>query len=293
MSEANTTEGQTGQEQTSSTTEGGQQQQQQTQEKPFYEAWAPELKESQVVLRHKTPEDVARSLVAAEKRLGVPADQLVRLPKGADDAEGYAAVMKALGAPDAPEGYKIELADGATDADKAMGSEFAKVMHAAHAPPQVVKAALDFWNAQTMAAAEAATTERDNANAAAETALKEAWGAAYDHRSKEIGRLLNELGGKELSAELDRSGLGSNVQLMTAFGKLLDRMAEPGRLEGGDRGKDTTSVLTPGQAKAKRLELESDSVKGQALTKADHPMHASVVAERNRYLALETAQATS
>ena len=57
----------------------------------------------------------------AQKFVGVPQEQLLRLPKDASDEAGIKAMWKRLGAPDAPEGYDfsgVKFADG-TDLDQA------------------------------------------------------------------------------------------------------------------------------------------------------------------------------
>lgn len=44
----------------------------------------------------------------AEKHLGAPADQIVRLPKGADDVEGYNNLFNKLGRPPEADGYELK-----------------------------------------------------------------------------------------------------------------------------------------------------------------------------------------
>ena len=53
---------------------------------------------------------------AAESKLGVPADQLVRLPKGTDDVEGQNALWAKLGRPEAADGYALKEVPGVDDA---------------------------------------------------------------------------------------------------------------------------------------------------------------------------------
>lgn len=295
MSEAETgtgSEGQTGGQETSSGTEGaggGQQQQ----AAAFYDAFPDDLKAAPAVVKYKSVEELARGLVAAENRLGVPADQLVRLPKGMDDKEGLGAVMKALGAPDTVDGYKLEMGEGATDDAKTMGLDFIKHMHeAVKAPPVVIAAAFDWFQKQGLATQAAETAAAEAAQAAGETALKAEWGAAYDVKFKEVGRLLTDLGGPDLAKELATTGIGNNPKLMSALGKLLDKVAEPGGLEGQGRGTGQVGVLTPAQAKVRIAEIEADPIKGAALRDPSHSMHKAVVDERTRLFGLAAAKAS-
>lgn len=258
-------------------------------ETPFYESFTDaKLKESPVVLRHKTVEDLARSLTAAESKLGVPADQLIRKPT---KPEEYPDVYRALGAPEKPEDYKIGLPDKATDADRALADRFGKAMfEKGPFPPDFVKAAVDFINGETLASdaeLEAAQTQRKTEG---EAFLKKELGAAYDPEMKAVGKLLADLGGEELAKELDASGLGDNPRLLLALHKVVEKLGEPGDLKGGNAGTGGSAPMTPGQAKAARITLENDPVKGPALRDSGHAMHKAVVDERRRLFQLEAGR---
>jgi hypothetical protein len=256
---------------------------------PFYEAFTdPKLKESPVILRHKSVEDLARSLTAAESKLGVPADQLIRKPT---KPEEMADVYRALGAPESPEGYKIGLPEKATAEDKALADRFAKTMfEKGPFPPDAVAAAIEFINGETAAAdaaLEAAETQRKSEG---EAFLKKELGAAYDPEMKAVGKLLADLGGEDLAKELDASGLGDNPRLVLALHKVVEKLGEPGELKGGNAGTGGSAPMTPGQAKAARIQLENDPQKGPALRDSSHAMHKSVVEERNRLFQLEAGR---
>lgn len=259
-------------------------------EKPFYEAFSDaKLKESPVVLRHKTTEDLARSLVAAESRLGVPADQLIRLPS---KPEEFADVYRKLGAPESPEGYKVELPEQATEADKALAQRFTKTMFdQGPFPPAMVKAAVDFINGETLAADEALATAEASRKAEGEALLKKELGAAYDPDFKAVGKMLADSGIEGLADELDLTGQGDNPKLLLFLHKVMEGRSESQSIEGNNSGTGAAGAPTPGQAKAARLNLENDPTKGAALRDASHPMHKSVLEERRKLLALENGQA--
>lgn len=246
------------------------------------------LKESPVVLRHKSVEDLARSLVAAESRLGVPADQLIRMPTKDED---YAEVWKRLGGPETPEGYKITLPEGATDADKKFAADFAKHMHEKGPfPPQMVAAVVDFVNADAEATTKALAEADETRKAEGEALLKKELGAAYDPDMKAVGRMLQDLGGKELADELTANGWGDKPQLMLALHKLMEGRSEPQSLDGAGSGTGGGVPMTPGQAKAARIVLENDPIKGVALRDSGHPMNKAVNEERRRLFALEAGR---
>ena len=243
------------------------------------------LKESPVVLRHKTVEDLARSLTAAESKLGVPADQLIRVPSKPED---YRDVYVKLGAPETPEGYKIGLPDKATDADKAAAKSFAEHMHKAGPfPPDFVKAAVDWNNQQAEAAIAALTEQQTQAKAEGEAYLKKQLGAQFDPDMKAVGEMLAASKIEGLAEELNVTGLGDNPKLMHFLQTVVERLGEPGSLEGNGQGSGGQLEMTPGQAKSARITLENDPIKGPALRDSSHAMHKSVVEERIRLFALE------
>jgi hypothetical protein len=258
-------------------------------DKPFYADWAEDLRASQSVVNAKSPEEIARQLVLAEKRLGAPADQLLRVPQKPEDWKEF---WGKLGAPEKADGYKIDLGDKASDADKAAAADFSKVMHEKGPfPAQFVTEAMAWWKDFT-GRQDAALVEADTqAREAAEGALKQEFGAAWEQTQKEVGRLLNEHGDKGLYEELFVTGAADSPKLFKALAKVVARMAE-----GTGPGAGNASVpvaMTPDQAKAARLALEADEVKGQALQDKGHAMHKTVLQERERYLAYEAGRSPS
>lgn len=116
--------------------------------------------------RFAGPGDLFKSYREAEKRLSTR-PTAPSLPEGATPEE-VAAYRKAIGVPDAPEGYGFKFADELkpSDGDNAALAEFQKEMHAAHVPPGAAKAAFEFYQkrmtdgrAAMAEAAEAATLE--------------------------------------------------------------------------------------------------------------------------------------
>lgn len=249
-------------------------------EAAWYAALPDDLKGEKSILRHASLEDAIRAGLGAEKRLGVPADQLVRLPtKPEESAELY----RKLGAPETPDGYQVGLPDGATDDDKAALKSFTEHMHKAGPfPPDFVKAALDWNNAQTEKAAADLKAAQEARQAEGIALLKAELKGSYDPDMKAVGKLLNDLGGPELAAEFNANDHGDNARLMLAFHKVIERLGESQSIDGGNSGTATIGGITPGQARAAMANLEADPVKGAALRDNSHSMHKSVVEERAR-----------
>lgn len=263
-------------------------------ELPWYSGLPDDLKGQPGVTRHASLTDAIQAGIAAEKRLGVPADQLVRLPTKPEDKEAIATIMKALGAPEAVDGYQINLRDGAGDDEKATLAGFVKHMHetVGPVPPQILQAATTWWEGQVAAAEEAENAAIAKFAGEAEATLKTEWGAAYDTTKLEIGKLISELGGQALVDELNLDAkLGSHPDLARFLKKVVDLRVEGVDKGDGQRGDVGTGKMTPSEAYAARAALEGDDAKRKALFDKSHPQHAAVVAERQRYLQAENPQA--
>lgn len=251
---------------------------------PWYAGLPDDLKGQQIVLRHKDLPDAITSLVAAEKRLGVPANQLVRLPANAEDTAAVQAIYKALGAPETAEGYKIDLA-GATDADKAVVGEFAKHMHEKGPfPPAALSAAAEFWHGKVKAQDEADLAAAKAATEAGDAALKTEFGPAYAQKVKEIGALIKEMGGDALAKELNETNLGDSPELAKLLAKVVDMRAESGPSGDGPNADVGGRQMTPGQARVALAELEGDEAKRKALMDGSHPQHKAMVDLRQKLL---------
>ena len=261
-------------------------------EKPWFDGLPDDLKNWTGLAKYKSLPDAITAMKAAESKLGAPPDQLLRLPKTPDDKEGLAAIFKALGAPDSPDGYQFKLPENLAEADKAAVAGFAKHMHEAGPfPPSVVSAAVNWWTAEVARQEEAAQAELATMKAAGEAQLREAWGAAYDQRTKEVGALISELGGEALVKELNASTLGDHPALAMALAKVVEMRAEGGPSGDGQRADISSGVMTPQQARAHRLEMEADAEQMKALMDASHPQHKAVVEKRNRFFAAEGGRA--
>lgn len=260
-------------------------------EPKFWEGFKDEkLRTDPTVQRYASTEELAKGLVDANARLGVPADQLLRVPQKPDAKDEWGAFFGKLGRPEKADGYKLEM-KGATDADKEMLGRFQAHMHEHGAGlPQDLQAAVSFLEAETARSAEAQATERANRQAEVQRGLKSEWGSAYDGRMKEIGEFLNKVGGEDLAKELAATGMGDHPKLIRAIGEIVDRIREPGSPGGKPGDAAQASTMTPDQATAARRALEGDPTKGAALFDNAHPMHKSVREERDRLLAIEATR---
>lgn len=254
----------------------------------YYEAFGDnDLKTHPSVHRYKTPEELAKAYVNLEKRFGVNPDQRIDLPTDPNDKAAMRAVFSKLGLPEKPEGYGMALDDKATDADRAMLGDFTTKAHELGLPADMAKGVMDFWMGKVGEAQAAQVAAQEARATEGKATLAKEWGAAQDSKTKEVTGLLEKYGE---GTGLTKENLHQFPQVALMLGKMVDRMAEPGVMDGkpGEmaRGGFEGQRLSPAQAGAALRSLEADPIKSAALFDNTHAMHASVIAERNRLSAM-------
>lgn len=238
----------------------------------WYEGLPDDVKGHASVKKYATAEDAARAIISAESRLGVPADQLLRLPK-AKDEKGWAELYDKLGRPKEAKDYGITPPDGVA-ADPALMNGYLEAAHKAGLSKGQATALFAWYNG----AGEAMTTQAKEAAAQAQTeataSLKSEWGQAYDERVRAAGDAAARFGGASLLKFVDESGLGSNPEYVKAWAAVADAVAEAGDKGLPDqKGRNTGGAMTPAQAEAELARFGTDPDIQKALTDKNHPQH--------------------
>lgn len=218
----------------------------------------------------KDPAAALESMRNLEKLVGVPADQLIRKPKDANDTEGLKAFRAALGVPDAADKYEIVSPDGAAGADfvKWAGATFLDAGIPKESAGKIVAA----WNTFAQAQIAAMTQAEQTAFANGMVQLKDTWGGAYDERvelakralrtfGKEIG--INEIGDDGFKA-LEK-GAGGGVQLIKLLAAVGARTSEDKFVAGAP----SAFTMSAEQASAKIKELQADKAWASAYLGGD------------------------
>src|SRR6267154_3477137 len=253
-------------------------QQQQQQQAPWYQGVAGI---DQEVVGHwtnagwinKKPEEIAleatRSWKAAEKHVGVPSDQILRVPKDIKDEAGWKAVWSRLGKPAEAKDYDLSLvkrADG-TALDEATAAFVREQAFKLNMPKDTAAALAQELVKREEAAASAGKMERDAKLIEQKAALKKNWGP-------------NEAANKFL-AERAAAALGVTPETVAALEGVIgyDKIMEMFRSIGEKIGEDKfirSEVLggkggpmTREQAVAKKADLMSDAVWKDAYLKGD------------------------
>lgn len=238
--------------------------------------------------------EAVKGHVSATQMLGVPVDQLIRMPKDAADEAGWKAVWSKLGAPDKPEGYSFE---GISFEDESSTTAFVGKMREAAAKLNVpapmaaalAKAAFEHITGLVSAAdAESAAAVQE-----AEAALKQNWGQNYDANKFVSDR------GAQVIAERMGARLGAKVPELvqlardSGFGEVV---AEMMRVVGAGYGEDKIvtsptgggNAMTRDQAMARKAELMGNGRMGSGDVEFQKRYQAGDAAARREILALNT-----
>lgn len=199
---------------------------------------------------------------SAEQKLGVPADQLLRLPKEGD-AEGFRATMTKLGLPETPDGYGLQAPDG-------QPGDFLKTatgwFHELGIPKGQAVGLAGKWNeyiaAQTQTAEAAFSTQAEKDI----LALKTEYGEDYD-KNVELARRVRRSSGlsDDEAIAIERTlGLARSMKVFAELGKSLGEH----RFVGGETGS-TTFGMSPEAARARITDLKKDATFVNALMAGD------------------------
>lgn len=210
----------------------------------------------------KSPAEAAREALKSyrevEAHIGIPKDQLIRMPKDATDAAGWKALHDKLGVPSDAKGYDfkdIKFADG-----KALDAPFvdavAPALHAAGVAkdraPEVLKAVVKFMDG----AEQNAIAEKTAKLAVERDKIAKDWGSNMESNKFIVKQAVQKLGmSEEVVTAIE--GAAGYAATMNAFLKLGQMMGEDKFVQTPPGG--TPGVMTASQAEARIKELKGDS----------------------------------
>lgn len=198
----------------------------------------------------KDPTAVLDSYRNLEKLIGVPHEQILKLPKE-DDAEGWGKVYDRLGRPTSPDEYKLDGANE-TFAKWAKGTFHELGFTKAQAEKFATKIN-EYAQGNVKAAEEAFQTKL----ADQEKALKKEWGAAFDQNIAAAKRTASTLGmSPEVVDSLEKAmGFDGVMKFVHGLGA---KLGEDSFHAGSRNGGGGFGVLTPEQARSRIAALGSD-----------------------------------
>ena len=237
----------------------------------FFDGFGEEVRNHPSVQKFSSAEDLAKSYVNLEKKIGAKG---IILPGEKATPEEIAEFHKAIGCIDSAD--KVEIVDlpkgtddriQVTDETKAAFKELAIK---AHLTPAQAKAIQEFHlnnQVNQLKAYDAATLEEKQKS---ETALRGEWGAKFDENVQKVNQLVKSFGGDE-ALDWFTKGEGNNPIVLKMLAKIAGGMSEDSM---GERGKSGI-VKTPAEAQAEITAIRND--KSHPYNNADAMGHKEAV----------------
>lgn len=252
---------------------------------PWQDSLADDLKTDPLFRGYKSVDELAKAHRHLTSLKGAKANELLKIPAKPQDAdpEAWAPIHKALGVPDDPKDYKIEVAPEAAADAPALVETLRELGGEAKLQPAQMAAVVNKLNelgkkaVEAEAAALKAETEETTAT------LNKEWGAAAEGNRRGIGKLIRDALGGEIdeAAQADlETKIGSNLTVSRVLAFALGKMAEPENPEGEAQRAASAKQLTPAAATAALNAFYADPEKMKALNDGKHPQHKAVLAER-------------
>lgn len=214
-------------------------------------------------------ESLAKSWVNAQKLIG---KEKLPIPSGPEDVETWNSVFARLGRPENAEGYseiKPEDIPKEIPIDENFLKGFKETAFKLGLLPNQVKGLFDWWVTSEKGVMENAGTQEQEAKEAAETALRQEWGRAYDQNVKLAVSVIRKFGGSDAEALL-KSSIGNDslsIKMLAAAGKALS--------EDNLLGEPPGMTMTPAEAQAEISKIQNSPE--HPYYKDQHPEHKSAV----------------
>ncbi len=247
-----------------------------------------ELQNEPTLAKYKSLEEALKGSVHAQKLVG----KGLELPTADAKPEQLAEFRKRAGVPDSPDKYQITLPTppegSGMEIDKPMLSTFLAKMHAAHARPEVVQAAIDIY-AEHMAqrwdqwrSQQAQSENEDLSGAVAE--LEKKWGPRdgpmWKHHQGRAELAIRTLMSDAPQAAIQRVVESANdPEVAHAFSLMADSFIERGFL--GESEVPSAMAGETAQQKADEIRDAAKKDPNHPLNDPSHPEHEAVV---KRYL---------
>lgn len=204
---------------------------------------------------YKTAEDVLKAHKSLEKFIGIPKDEILRMPK-ADDAEGWKEFNAKLGKPEKPEGYKIEAPKEGGDPKFV---EWAKTaFHDSDLTAKQAEKMLGQWNEYVKGMQDTQQKEIARQSQEQATSLESEWGRAHEQNTNLAKKaattfLEGDEASKQQTIEKLQTVLGYD-KTMKLFHAIGSKMSEDNFIS-GDSASGFKGILSPNAAKARIQEL--------------------------------------
>lgn len=226
----------------------------------------------------KNPAEMLNSYRNLEKLTGVPANQLIKLPKGNDPGE-WGLIYDKMGRPKTPEAYNLPIPEG----DK---GEFAKVagkwFHEAGLSEAQGRKLAEIWNGYTKSMSDAETIRMTEQTTIEINDLKKSWGNEYQSRSAIVDRAGTAFGMTNDQLEALKIAMGPKAAMEFMYNIGSKIAVEDANLIGAGSNGGKFTTMTPEVAKAEIMRLKKDRSFGQQMVSGDPKVKSEAQDKLNR-----------
>ena len=219
---------------------------------------------------------LAKSYVDLEKMRGVPADQLLVLPKDANDKDGWTKVFSKLGRPESPDKYsevKMDLPQG-VEFSKEEASLARARFHELNMTDTQAAGVLGLFGEKLKQGLETSNATKERIKQESEAALKKEYGDRYESVVASADNVLKRFGDEAFREKLIASGFANDATMVKFLADIAKRTSEDHSNANGTR---TDLMDDKARADAKLLELSLDKDFQTALNNSTHPSHDAAV----------------
>lgn len=215
-----------------------------------------EVKNHPSLTNFKSPGDLAKSWISAQKLIGrdkipVPTDKATK--------EDWDVVFDRLGRPKDKTGYAIpdiKLPEGYPAPKQEFVEELKAKAHELGMLPAQVEGLYKWFMDSEVNQFNQYSSERERQRGEAENALRKAWGKAFEQNYQIAEQAVNKYGSEEFVNKLKATGLSNDPDMIQFIASMAQNFAE-------DKitGKAPGLTLSPDEARAKIATIQSEAMK--------------------------------
>lgn len=236
----------------------------------------------------KDVEGLAKSMINAQKLVGMDKDKLLTVPGEDADEDAWGSFYTKLGRPEKAEDYTLSVGEELKETVQITEEMDGWYKDTAHKYGLTNKQTAGVYEEFAQWAAGLADQGNQNLEGIKDqstAALKQEWGSAYDQNIQGTAKVLNEYATEEFVGWLDESGMGSHPDMVKFVHSIHKAM-------GDDSISDVSKaevLMTPAEASAQIAQKFNDKTFMEAYQKADHPSHKWAVDEMSKLYQFQTA----
>jgi len=245
----------------------------------FYDGFSDEVRNHPSVAKFKSSEDMAKSYVSLEKKIGAKG---IIVPGEGAKPEDINAYQIALGRPENAEGYKFDTPEGlhkniqlTPELENGFKDVALKLGLTNEQAAGLRMYQLDSLTSQINTSEKA----REDSLLNAETELRKEYGAKYDGMVGTASKVVDKFGGQDVKNILNETGLGNNPAVIKMMAEIGSKLSEDTIGKAGS----ADLMMSPSQAKAEiaKINNEAQTNPKHPLMDEQHPEHKEAISKRD------------